>query len=146
LIWLHRNVVIFGKEFMSSPQVVRSAAKSMATFKSVANQEQRPQRQGGPNVKQWKPLDMGCLKLNWDDAICYLTKKMGVGAALQDEHWAVAVALASVIPYIRDPFVVEANSFMEDSVILQGDGLLTSGIWGRFPAGGASSVQRSGLE
>jgi hypothetical protein len=53
---------------------------------------------------------------------------MGVGAALQDEHWAVAVALASVIPYIRDPFVVEANSFMEDSVILQGDGLLTSGI------------------
>jgi len=59
-------------------------------------------------VKKWKPPDMGSLKLNWDVAICSLTKKMGVGAVLRDEHGAVVAATISVIPYIRDPSVVEA--------------------------------------
>jgi hypothetical protein len=45
-----------------------------------------------------KLSDMGCFKLNWNAAICSLTKKMGVGAVLRDEHGVVVAALAGAEP------------------------------------------------
>lgn len=47
------------------------------------------------------------VKINWDDALDVLNKRMGVGVIARDADGAVVATLCAVVPHISDPAVAE---------------------------------------
>jgi hypothetical protein len=119
---------------MAAPvHVVILAREAMENVKSMACQSSGQNQQAGLATKQWKPLEVGSLKMNWDAAICSSTKAMGVGAVLRDDRGNVRAACASIIPSIRDPTMAKIATLWKvvllcgelgcNRVVFEGDSL-----------------------
>lgn len=59
-------------------------------------------------VTLWQKPSTGKVKINWDAAIDFQHKCMGIGVIILDEVGAVEAAMCSKVPYITDLATVEA--------------------------------------
>lgn len=89
-IWLRRNSVVFGGEFLTPTSMVRIAKDQMEAFESAAQRtdEQSPRRRD-MSTEKWKKPPLGNVKLNWDAAVDSQNGKIGMGIIVRDHEGGV---------------------------------------------------------
>jgi hypothetical protein len=63
-IWLHRNIVIFGREFTHPSQVIQSAKKLWKDFNAPAQKVQINEQDQNTEVPKWMVPPCGVIKVN----------------------------------------------------------------------------------
>jgi ribonuclease HI len=108
-IWLRRNAVVFGGEFLAPGVLVKQAHDQLAAWRKAEDSRRigsplcsRPRSMG------WQRPPAGALKFNWDAAINKVTKRMGVGIIVRDDGGAVVAVRCASRPHITDPATAEA--------------------------------------
>ena len=80
LVWLRRNRVVFGGDFMSPKHILEIASSQLDNFSKA----EVGRRMGNidrfvPEVAKWSKPSPGWIKLNWNVAIDSGKQKMGIG-------------------------------------------------------------------
>jgi hypothetical protein len=85
LIWLRRNDVVFGGEFLSPSAVIRRE-KEQQDASNSADQVRRDNLFKAIVLTEvaWKPPVMGSIKANWNAAVDQERGKIGVGVVVRD--------------------------------------------------------------
>jgi hypothetical protein len=150
LIWLRRNSVMFGGDFMSPNHILETASSQLDNFsKAEAGRRMSNTVCSTPEVVKWSKPSPGWIKLNWDAAIDSGQQKMGIGIIARDHTGSVLAAVCASRPHVTEPTTAEAitvwkladvcSSLGFTKVVLEGDSLevvkalQTEGpYWSRF--------------
>jgi hypothetical protein len=104
LIWLWRNDVVFGGDFLSTSIIIRNAKEQQEASNS-ADQARRDKLFKTVILAEvaWKPPAMGSVKANWDAAVDRERGKIGVGVVVRDHGGKVVAAFCCVLSAALDP-------------------------------------------
>jgi ribonuclease HI len=153
LIWLRRNKMVFGGDFMSPRRILETASTQLENFsKAKAGRRMGSANHSVPENTKWSKPSPGWIKLNWDAADAAIdsgTQKMGIGIIARDHTGSVLASACSSRPHITNPTVAEAiaawklaevcSSLGFSKVVLEGDSLevvkalqMEGPFWRRF--------------
>jgi hypothetical protein len=108
-IWLRRNSVIFGGDFLSPSALITHAKAQISEYqKAEEGRRLTHVHRARPRCVKWERPKEGFVKLNWDAAINRRSKRMGAGVIARDETGMVVAALSASRPSITDPATAEA--------------------------------------
>jgi hypothetical protein len=96
LIWLRRNEVVFGGEFLAPSDIICRAQEQHEASNS-ADQARRDNLFKSPVITEphWKPPDEGSVKANWDAAVDRENGRIGIGVVVRDSGGNVIAACCS---------------------------------------------------
>lgn len=107
-LWLRRNKVVFGGNFISPVQLFQQSQDGLQAFRQATHSSDSGEHPLGVTVRiPWQKPAVGVFKANWDAALDLTSKRMGVGVIVRDSTGTVQAALCSIVPYITDPTVAE---------------------------------------
>jgi hypothetical protein len=113
-IWLRRNSVIFGGDFLAPFALVRLAKEQVeaynATEKRIGEMTPCPRQQ---RECRWEKPPEGTLKLNWDAAVDRINRKIGMGVVARDHEGRVIAMTCGPHLHISDPPMAEAMAARE---------------------------------
>jgi hypothetical protein len=150
LIWLWRNSVVFGGDFMSPKHILKTASSQLDNFsKAEAGRRMSSTVRSIPEVVKWSKPSPGWIKLNWDAAIDSGKQKMRIGIIARDHMGSVLAVVCASRPHVTEPTTTEAIAAWKladvclslgfAKVVLEGDSLevvkalQTKGpCWSRF--------------
>jgi hypothetical protein len=108
-IWLRRNSVIFGGDFLSPSALITHAKAQISEYqKAEEGRRLTHVHRARPRCVKWERPKEGFVKLNWDAAINRRSNRMGAGVIARDETGMVVAALSASRPSITDPATAEA--------------------------------------
>jgi hypothetical protein len=107
-LWPHRNRAVFDNVLLPPSCLLKGAADMLDDFRHSQNAAPSHTNDRLISLSQWLKLSSGTVKINWDAALCFRSKIMGVGVVARDDTGAVKAALCSYLPYVSDPSVAES--------------------------------------
>jgi ribonuclease HI len=123
-IWLRRNKVVFGGEFLAPAFIVGLADSQLENHKkAVQGRRVGELRQLVQRGVLWKPPDEGTIKINWDAALDRNRKKMGFGIVVRNFEGRVLAARCGSVANISDPLIAEAIGAWKSVELCQNLGL-----------------------
>jgi ribonuclease HI len=132
-IWMRRNSVVHGGIFAHPNQLVQEAENLLTTFGGLHNVHDQVSHGVEVGPVKWKAPPFGRYKVNWDVALDFSAKCLGIGIIVRDYQGFPLAAQSLVHNSLHSPVVAEAlgalraAEFSRDSgfqdVILEGDSL-----------------------
>lgn len=131
-LWLRRNKVVLGGDFLAQDVLVRLAKEQMEACDIAAGrtEEHRP-LQINQVVGRWIKPPEGTMKINWDAAVDSSNGKIGMGIIARDHVGRVIAMACGSSQYICNSGMAEAmaareaielcNSLGVQNFILEGD-------------------------
>jgi hypothetical protein len=135
-IWARRNAVIHEEDFQHPNILVREAREALEL---ASGQENEDTGTTTPSINvvetqvKWRPPPFGCYKLNWDVALDFQNKLMGIGVVVRDHQGEIMAALRRRVTCSPAPIQAEsagalaAAEFSRDlglqDLILEGDSI-----------------------
>ncbi|XP_040988954.1 uncharacterized protein LOC121236572 [Juglans microcarpa x Juglans regia] len=108
-IWLRRNRFIFEDKFYSPKQVI-SMGEGLEDYKTAQMSIIGCRGGGGSHgvQKKWKKPGTNMVKANWDAAMDFENKRMGMGIVFGDEEGKVLASVCDVKQNVHDPTLAES--------------------------------------
>jgi hypothetical protein len=134
-IWLRRNVVIFGGEFLGLSSLIRRAMEQVDACDEA--DQRRCAREEIPRPvfgTTWQNLSTGWLKINRDAALDLHNNKTGIGVIIRNHEGVLVVMLCAAKGNVNEPTMAKAfgawkavNLAVQMNlrrIILEGDALI----------------------
>ncbi|XP_059441059.1 uncharacterized protein LOC132173561 [Corylus avellana] len=102
-IWLRRNVVVHGGEFIPPKMVIQQAKEQINSYELAMAVRQQPRGSIEVAESRWRRPPAGFVKLNWDASLDVSMAKMGFGVVARDHMGKVVAALCDSRPYCSEP-------------------------------------------
>ena len=134
LIWLRRNSVVFGGDFMSPKLIRESASSQIENFnKAEAGRNMGVTVLSVPEVVKLSKPSPRWIKLNWDVAVDSGKQKMRIGIIARDHTGSVLAAVCASWPHVTKPTIAESIAIWKlaniclylglTKIVLEGDSL-----------------------
>jgi hypothetical protein len=133
-IWERRNGVVYGEPFTHPCVVVRQAMDHLQLHRKMNEKHQEVTEPPLLTIQRWEAPLSQYFKVNWDVAISYGEKRMGVGVIIRDGMGHVIVALSQPILALHETTTTEAMAALRavefcrevgiNDILLEGDSLL----------------------
>ncbi|XP_059455066.1 uncharacterized protein LOC132185289 [Corylus avellana] len=109
LIWLRRNSVVFGGDFLDPSSLLRRAQDQVeACIKASQRRTRRGEKLNTPPIVVWQKPPVGCVKLNWDAGLDIQRKRTGIGVIVRDHEGKPLAMLCASKRHVYNPTMAKA--------------------------------------